>query len=450
MCQRLSMERCDLMEQFTRASWAKWRGTSPSLLTLMFVLGAALFGAAATIAQTCEDDNPAHAAALIDQIRFSCERYDTPYSSDVYGLAAVADKEAIPALRKLAAWSTEKGPGTSCSFWVRTARIALAKMGDEQYRAGLNRDEASFIADDRALTTLIEFLVAHAKDPAMYVDFGDYGSDYRDTLLYEIDLIHRRRRMPDLPLADYSDAGILQWKAYLEKHKGEQMTFPAYPEVADPYLKCLARRVDWGFSDAILAIAAHGGDAALSILHQLPRPWKPDMMGYAVSAPLNPDWMTMQGNMQVALAQLGDEEMFGQIVAELRGGTAYQSVRKLEYLGGKRAVEALVSALDISEDAVQKARMKECGDRTYCYPINPVQWRQIWNLKPDGKEIEIEICRATPFHSCVVGVLGYMVKNPPLAPGAAATPENIRKWKEWWASNKDRAEFVVKPAPTFE
>jgi hypothetical protein len=284
----------------------------------------------------------------------------------------------------------------------------------------------------------------------MYVDFGDYGSDYRDTLLYEIDLIRRRRRVPDLPLADYSDAGITQWKAYLQKHKGQQVTFPVYPNVTDPYLQCLARRVDWGFPDAILAIGAHGGDAALAVVRQLPRPWKSEMMGYAVNAPLNPAWMTMQGNMQVALAQLGDEEMFGQIVAELRGGTAYQSVRKLEYLGGGRAMDALVSALDISEDSVQKARAKECGNRTYCYPNVQVQWRQIWNLKPDGKEIESELCERMSFHSCVVGVLGYMVKNPPLAPGAAATPENMEKWKEWWGKNKDQAEFVVKAAPTFE
>jgi hypothetical protein len=419
---------------------------------MIFVLSVALFGAATAIAQTCENRNPAHAAALIDQIRFSCERYDIPYSSDIYGLAAVADKEAIPALRKLAALPTNKGPGASCWFWVKSARIALAKTGDEKFRAALSRDEASFIADDRALTELIEFLIVHAKDPEMYVDFGDYGVDYRATILHEIDSIRGKRLVPDLPLADFSDAGIAQWKAYLQKYKDQQITFPAYPNVADPYLQCLARRVDWGFPDAVLAIAAHGGDAALSILRQLQRPLKSEMMGYAERSPLNPDLDTlmMNGDMQVALAQLGDEEMFQQIVLGLRDGNAYQSVRKLEYLGGKRSVEALVNALDISEDAVQKAWMKDCGDRTNCYPNVSVAWRQIWNSKPDGEEIETEICRTMAFHSCVVGVLGYMVKSPPLPPGAAATPENIRRWKEWWVANQDRAEFVVKPQPKFE
>jgi len=419
-------------------------------LAMISVVSLALFAAASAIAQTCEDRNPAHAAALIDGVRFSCERDDIPYSADVYGLAAVADKEAIPALRKLAAWSTDKGPGQRCAPWVNMARIALAKMGDEEYRAALRMGGASFIGDDRALTALIEFLIAHAKDPAMYHDFGDYGSDEREGILFEIDMIRRRRRAPDLPLADYSDAGIPQWRAYLEKRKDQQMTFPVYPDVPDPYLQCLARRVDWGFPDGILAIAANGADAALPILRKFPKPWKPEMMGYARNAPFNPSWTTIQGNLQVALAQLGDAEMLEQIVAELSGGTAYQSVRKLEYLGGKRAVDGLVRALDISEDSVQKARAKECGDRTHCYPNVQVQWRQIWNLKSDGKEIESELCERMSFHSCVVGVLGYMVKNPPLAPGAAATPENMEKWKEWWGKNKDHAEFVVKAAPTFE
>jgi hypothetical protein len=447
------MESHGFMARCLGAKWPAIGSVCPSLLAVRFVLTVVLFHEGTAGAQTCEDRNPAHATALIDQIRFSCERDNAPYSANVYALAAVADKEAIPALRKLAAWRTDKGPGLRCMAWVNNARIAVAKLGDKEYLAGLRMDDAAFIADDRVLLALIQFLIAHAKDPSMYHDFGDYGSDYRDGLLFEIDMIRRRRRVPDLPLADYSDVGIAQWKAYLEKHKGQQMTFPPYPEVIDPYLQCLARKVDWGFPDAILAIAANGGGAALPILLKFPRPWKAEMMAYAISAPLNqynPDWTTIQGNLQVALAQLGDEEMFDQIVTELGGGTAYQSVRKLQYLGGKRAVDALVKALDVSEDAVQKARATDCGLRTFCYPSVPVQWRQIWKAEPDGVEIQRELCETMSFHSCVVGVLGFMVKDPPLAPGASATPENIQKWQHWWRQNKDSAEFVIKPAPTFE
>jgi hypothetical protein len=421
-----------------------------SILAPLFLLAAALSAATVTTAQTCEDRNPAHASALIDQIRYSCQRDDIPYSADVNSLAAVADKDAIPALQKIAAWPTNTGPGARCMGWVNMARIALAKLGDEHYRAKLRMDELAVIGDDRALTTLIEFLIAHAKDPAMINNFGDYETDTRNGILSDIDMIRRRRRVPDLPLADYSDAGIAQWKSYLEKHKGRQMTFPAYVDIEDPYLRCLARRVDWGFPDAVLAIAENGGDAALPILRNLPAPWQSDSMGYEVSGPFVPHLWMIQGNLEVALAQLGDQKMFDQIVAELNGEAAYQSVRKLEYLGGKRSVDALISALDLSDDAIQKALWKGCGNTTRCYPDVGVQWRQIWHTEMNGKELHQELCETMTFHSCVVGILGYMVKDPPLPPEAEATPENIQKWKNWWAKNKDQAEFTTRPAQSAE
>jgi hypothetical protein len=41
--------------------------------------------------------------------------------------------------------------------------------------------------------------------------------------------------------------------------------------------------------------------------------------------------------------------------------------------------------------------------------------------------------------------LAKMVENPPLPADAAPTPENIQKWKDWWARNKDTARFVKMP-----
>jgi hypothetical protein len=435
------------------------RGASTSrngrswMLIAVFMLGGRLFSASGVTAQTCEDDNPWQAAALIDQIRTSCERNKIPYGMDIYGFASVADREAIPALRKLAAWPTDKAPGAGCQGWVIAARAALAKLGDEDYRAGLDLSFLSFVGDDRALAALIEFLIAHAKDPAMLQDFGDYEVDQRDGILKGIDTIRRRRRAPDLPMADYSDAGIAQWKAYLEKHKGQQLTYPAYPNVNDPYLRCLARRVDWGYPDAILAIAAKGGDAARRTLQQFPRPEKPEAMGFAVSTPFSTHWTDIQGNLQVALAQLGDDEMFDQIVAELSGATAYESVRKLEFIGGKRAVDALVKALDVPEEVVQKARAQGvgCGNGpAYCHARWRDFYKPIWGTIPYNAQIDRESCFGETFHRCLVYVLGRMVKDPPVAPGAEATAQNVAKWKEWWAKNRERAELVVKPVQKFE
>jgi hypothetical protein len=414
------------------------------------VVATSILGAATAMAQTCGDWNPARVAASIDEIRFSCEQNQMPYSADVFALASVADKQSMPALRKLADLPTDKGPGARCQGWVNAARTALAKLGDEHYRAGMRMEDTSFIGDDRALTALIEFLIAHANDPAMYQDFGDYDADERDGILADIDTIRRRRMVPDLPVADYSDAGIAQWKAYLEKHKNGQMTFPAYAEVSDPYLQCLARTVDWGFPDAILAIAAVGGDGARQTLQHFPNLGKPEAMGFAVSVPFSRRWTEIQGNLQVALAELGDEAIFEQIVAGLKGGAAYASVRKLEFIGGKRAVDALVKALDVSEEVVQKARAKECGPWTYCYPNLQQRYKPIWRTVPYNWEVDREVCATETFHECLVGALGFMVKNPPLPPGAGATADNIQQWKSWWEKNKERAEFAVRSARTFE
>jgi hypothetical protein len=43
-----------------------------------------------------------------------------------------------------------------------------------------------------------------------------------------------------------------------------------------------------------------------------------------------------------------------------------------------------------------------------------------------------------------------MVENPPVPAGAQATAQNVEAWKEWWAKNREKAEFAVKAEPTFE
>lgn len=419
-------------------------------------------GAAPALAQTCDDRNPPHAVALLLRLQSYCENYDVPNSFDLYGLAAVAGEEAIPALRKIAAWPTETGTGYYCQGWVSSARTALAKLGDEKYRDALDQamqdpknrypplGELAIVGDDAALRTLIEYLVVHANDPTMYHDFGDYGSDARDGLLQEIDTIRRRRRVPDLPTANYSPEGVAQWKEYLERHKEVQLTFPVYPNVSDPYLKCLARKVEWGYPDAILAIAAFGGDSPLPILRQFPRPSAGDPMGFAAAYGTIFErrglWANVQGNTQVALAQLGDREMFDQVVSELSGKYAYEAVRKLEFIGGKQAVDALIHSLDMNEEVARKLQNLETPEKAYL---------PIWRASPIAVQGEIEQETCTPFSShpyqaCVMGVLGLMVKDPPLPANARMSKENIQIWKDWWTKNKDQAVFAQKPEHTFE
>jgi len=419
-------------------------------------------GAAPVPAQTCEDRNPPHAAALLLRLQSYCENYDVPNSFDLYGLASVAGNEAIPTLREIAAWPTDTPTGSNCERWVTAARVALAKLGDKEYRNALDEamqdpqnrfppwSELGLVGDDGALRTLIEHLIVHANDPAMYQDFGDYGSDMRDGLLQEIDTIRHRRRVPGLPVANYSPAGVAQWKDYLERHQDVQLSFPVYPNVSDPYLKCLARKVEWGYPDAILAIAAFGGEAAQPILQQFPRPSAGSPMGFAAAYgslfERGGSWATVQGNTQVALAQLGDREMFDQIVSELSDKYAYEAVRKLEFIGGKRAVDALIHSLDLPEEAARKLQNLETPQRAYL---------PIWRASAIGVQGEIEQETCTPFSShpyqaCVMGVLRLMVKDPPLPARAKMSNENIQIWKDWWTKTKDQVVFVQKPEHTFE
>src|ERR1700719_874953 len=75
---------------------------------------------APTLSQTCEDDNPPHAVALIGRLQTYCEDNNAPYpyTFDLYALASVAGKDAIPALRKIAAWPLDTAPGSRCQQWV--------------------------------------------------------------------------------------------------------------------------------------------------------------------------------------------------------------------------------------------------------------------------------------------------------------------------------------------
>ncbi len=417
-----------------------------------------------TFSQTCEDDNPPHAAALLDRLQGYCERNEVPWTFDLYALASVAGDDATPALRKIAAWPLDSLPGSRCPQWVAASRDALAKLGDKDSRslldAQLSRPQTpqnafaslSFIGDDGGLLALIHYLVDHAQDLAMVHDFGDYEVDERDWFLQAIDSIRRRRRVPGLPTADYSPAGIAQWKDYLAKYEGQKLTFPVYPNVSDPYLRCLARRVEWGYPDAILAIAASGDNSAASILRQFPSPTQNALMGFVRSVPFSNlrHWSLIQGNVQVALAQLGDQEMFDRIVSELGGAFAYESVRKLQFLGGKPAVAALVNALSVPDEVVERARSKACGQSIYCDGSGEIPWKPIWTVTPMAVEIDRENCLTERYHACLIGVLALMVKNPPLLSSAPATPENIQKWKDWWARNKDQAVFVQRPVQSYE
>lgn len=137
--------------------------------------------------------------------------------------------------------------------------------------------------------------------------------------------------------------------------------------------------------------------------------------------------------------------MFDQIVAELGTEHAFEAVRKLEFIGGERPVSALVNALDVTA---------ELNGKLGRVPTPPRTWKPMWKLMPRGfGPPDEEVCApysAKPFQGCLLGVLALMVKDPPLPPAAKPTLENVQKWKDWWAKNKDQAVFAQHPVQSFE
>jgi hypothetical protein len=199
-------------------------------------------------AQKCSDRDPQNAVEILQKLLRSCssidefQAFESSHGYDaIFRSTSVAGEKAIPVLQQIAR-IPRKG---ACTYRAADARQALAKLGDEASKK-LVRDEwehatpymgsnAGFMGDDWFLTALVEYLLEHVNDPAMHIQQGpaDGPMDLRDNILTAIRAIARRHRVLDLPAADYSPAGIAEWKVWLDTHKGEKLSEPVYKHVAD-------------------------------------------------------------------------------------------------------------------------------------------------------------------------------------------------------------------------
>ncbi len=188
------------------------------------------------------------------------------------------------------------------------------------------------------------------------------------------------------------------WLAW-SKHE-KPIPFSISADFQDPYEQCLGRKVEWGFDMALVDLGASGDQRAV------PRIQKLGTMGYlyngyvGVRAPSNFIWLR-HDYVETSLARLGDPKEFDIIVAHLKTQSFQTEIQKPQIVGGKDAVEALVNSSNY--------------------------FNTVWGR---------------PF----LKVLSEMLQNPPLPPDADLSLQNIHKWKDWWAKNKDTAKFVKVPA----
>jgi hypothetical protein len=442
--------------------------------------------AAPVPAQNCTASNPQLAVGVLQAVLASCsspaafQAMKQKYGYDVVLVqASVAGNLAIPVLGQLASLP-KKNECTSSSFDA-AARTALAKLGDESAYAAIKRQwthqsigpypgngerypaRIDFIGDDWALQALVGFLVQRSNDPRIRTPFGptDGPYDARSAILADIRGIARRHVVPDLPDADYTVSGTAEWRAWLGKYKGQHLSKPVFEGMENPYLQCLARRVEWGYLDAILDIATFGGASGEAILKQFPAPHAGEVMGARELFPdvlrnedgrSDPD-SQIQGNIQAGLLRFGDQKTAGQVATELNsfamwpGYFPLEAIRKLRFAGGKTAVGILVDGLGSSNRISQDAQKNSNACLARSVPINQPSRAQ---QEAAQKECISWFGWADRRNSLILTALAEMVKDPPLPVDAPPTAESSEKWKNWWVKNRDKAVFVIPPRASYD
>jgi hypothetical protein len=313
--------------------------------------------------------------------------------------AAIGGQALIPALRKVSR------PGMSSETAPGAAQASLAKLGDEVAFVELDAELKGKIGSPVwAINKLL--LVNNPQSISMIMAYLD---KHRGpiTLGCEIDACY-----DDVPviygaLADgivnapvqrngkYKGDWLLWWK-----HE-TPIPFSISGNLQDPYEQCLARKIEWNFDMALVDLGGTGDQRALPGIKKF------GSMGYALNEYLGPRaqypsyiWLR-HDYVETALAELGDAAQFSVILAHLKTNSFQTEIQKLQIIGGKDAVEALVNS------------------------------SKYFNTAWGG-----------PF----LKALSQMVQNPSLPPGAQPSEQNIRTWKEWWAKNKNTARFVRVPA----
>jgi hypothetical protein len=330
----------------------------------------------------------------------------------VYRAAAIAQHELAPALHKLSK------PGMPLNSIPGAAQVSLARLGDkeaiEQLRQELEKahsptdvhaiDRLVRVGDDNSIAILMNYLIAHLSDASLAVALDDAGEDLRQYLINAI-AVHVQVG-PLSPNGRFSVA-LPEWVSWWEKNPGRPITLSISNDLKDPYLRCLARKVEWGFPNAVLDLANDGGQQVVPILKRLTTVGDSRTASFSLG--------TFRGNATAGLAKLGDEDAFRTIVSDLDGPGYRGAIEELRLINGRKAIEALINALG-SEAAEQHKRNTHKGHS-----------------------------RSTSDRSRLIfAALNSMVADPP-----RKESQTLLKWKEWWEKNRGTAKFN-KTMPQYE
>jgi hypothetical protein len=365
---------------------------------------AVLIAAITAAAQQCPR-GPIDIPALTEQI------YEAKDPNVIFRAAAIGGQALIPALRQLAK------PYKTAETVAGAAQVSLAKLGDPQAMSELDDelngrgdppkygyfpsvvDKLFLAGNERAIAILMNYLAANRDRPLMVYSVTDAPEyDERYEMIKALGDI-----VVNAPLKGNGQyKGTLEnWVDWWTRDKAKPITLSVSSNFQDPYMQCLGRKVEWGFSMAILDLAGTGDPRVVSIVKKIAGMGYP-YTGYVGSkAPYI--WLR-HDYVELALAELGDAKSFD-IVAHHVSPYAYApGIVQLQIIGARRAMEALINSMS---------------------SINPPAYAAY--TKP------------------LLSTLAKMVENPPLPPDATPSVENLQTWKGWWAQNKDTARFVKMP-----
>jgi hypothetical protein len=311
--------------------------------------------------------------------------------------AAIGGQKVVSTLRKLAI------PETSPDTVGGAAQASLARLGDEatyaELEIELNRkdfaytvwtiDKLLIVNTPRSISMLMDFLATHPGPITLGCEV-DHCYDYVPIIFNALaDVVENAPIRSNSKFTNSRD----DWIKWSKREK--PIPYSIGGEFQDPYEQCLARKVEWGFDMALVDLGATDDQRALPAIRRF------GTMGYPYngyvgrSAPFI--WLR-HDYVETALAELGDAEEFAIIVHELQTNAFQTAILKMQIVGGKKAVSALLEA-----------------------SVNPAY---------------------AMFNQALFKSLSQMVQDPPLPPNADPTAESLQKWQAWWAKNKDTARFV--------
>jgi hypothetical protein len=351
-----------------------------------FLLG--WFGASPSFGQHCPH-------GPIDLPKLAAGMEETKDPNVILRSAAVAGRAAIPVLRRISR------SGMPLDTVPGSAQVSLAKLGDEGAMAELDEElthtdlrvvipKLLFVANGKSIAMLLKFLGTHP-EPIMFGGEVDNPHDLRrslivrlaDTVEYADDRAYGKHPRSDAEWAD------------LWKHgKATPMPLSLSIDSQNPYLECLCRKIEFGFPMAMIDLAATGDPRVVPILLELKTIGYRNEGNVGSRAPYS--WWVRHDYVETALAKWGDAEEFGILEHALQ--IDQTSIVKLQVIGGKKAMAALLES----------------------------------NTNPNYGM----------YNQALFKSLSEMVQDAPLPADADSTVENLIKWREWWAKNKDTARFI--------